>query len=237
MNRKTLYWILGIVTALLLVLIIWFAIGKSKVTAPESDNDTAQQTNEHDHMQHDSVEQGNDKLSSYLLEENAGMAKMMQDMEDIPQSGYAAVDFLIGMIPHHEAAVSMSKSYLKYGNHNAALTQLAKDIIDVQEKEIQQMEKMAQDLKESGKLDAEQEKAYLEEYKKMFSSHQMNHTPANNVEAAFAEGMIMHHQMAVEMAEAILNFTDEEEVTALAQNIIETQNQEIAQMQEILKKL
>ena len=74
----------------------------------------------------------------------------------------------------------------------------------------------------------------------MMSSHHSSHashgTPAN-VEAAFAEGMIMHHQMAVEMAQAILGNTDEEQVTILAQSIIEAQQTEIAQMQDILKRV
>ena len=49
--------------------------------------------------------------------------------------------------------------------------------------------------------------------------------------------MIMHHQMAVEMAQAVLGNTDSEKVTALAENIIEAQQNEITQMQEIMKRL
>ena len=47
----------------------------------------------------------------------------------------------------------------------------------------------------------------------------------------------MHHQMAVEMAQAVLGNTDSEKVTALAENIIEAQQNEITQMQEIMKRL
>lgn len=43
--------------------------------------------------------------------------------------------------------------------------------------------------------------------------------------------------MAVEMAQAILGNTDEEQVTILAQSIIEAQQTEIAQMQDILKRV
>ena len=50
----------------------------------------------------------------------------------------------------------------------------------------------------------------------------------------FAEGMIMHHQMAVDMARDILEYTDYEEIRTMAQNIIDVQEKEIAQMEKIL---
>ncbi len=65
----------------------------------------------------------------------------------------------------------------------------------------------------------------------------MNHTAstAQNVEQAFIDGMIPHHQMAVDMSRAILDSTDNDEVRRLAENIITTQEDEIKHMQEIRK--
>ena len=103
------------------------------------------------------------------------------------------------------------------------------------------MEKMAGDLKENGSHNEDQAKAYRQEYEKMFEDgahgHHMPDSTPDSVDQAFAEGMMMHHQMAVDMARSILEYTDEEEVTQLANGIIEQQEEEISQMKEILDNL
>lgn len=47
--------------------------------------------------------------------------KKYLDQEHYKHTGYPAIDFLYGMIPHHKAAVEMSKSLLKYGGQNAEI--------------------------------------------------------------------------------------------------------------------
>ena len=64
-------------------------------------------------------------------------------------------------------------------------------------------------------------------------SHHTGHTAAENIDQAFAEGMIMHHQMAVDMAEDILEYTEYDEIRELAQNIIDVQTEEIERMKEL----
>ena len=64
--------------------------------------------------------------------------KMMRDM-DIAYSGDADVDFVRGMIPHHQAAIDAAKIVLKYGKNPENQT-LAKAIIEAQEREIAEMQ-------------------------------------------------------------------------------------------------
>ncbi|MNW66652.1 hypothetical protein D3C74_451430 [compost metagenome] len=60
---------------------------------------------------------------------------------------------------------------------------------------------------------------------------------ATTVSRLFLEGMIAHHQGAVDMAEAELADGENPEARELAQAIIDAQEAEIAEMQELLAGL
>lgn len=68
------------------------------------------------------------------------METMHKAMSTMPYSGNADVDFVRGMIPHHQAAIDMAKVLLQHGGKDPEIRKLAQDIISAQEKEIDQME-------------------------------------------------------------------------------------------------
>lgn len=174
----------------------------------------------------------------YLKEENAIMDKMMEEMDKAQNTSSAELDFLNGMIPHHQSAVEMSKSYLEYAGKDGEFKGLAENIISAQNKEIDQMNTMTERFQKAENPDPEKEAAYLEEYRTLMDKHHSSHTAAetSDLEAAFAQGMSMHHQMAVDMAEIILKYTEDEELTQFSQNIITEQEKEIKEMQSYLDK-
>lgn len=240
MNKKVLYWILGIASVLVIAAWILAAMpteqGASQ-PSPSSNASGASAQMDSGAMNHgQSTAPTDSALRNYLEEQDKIMDEMMDEMDDVERTDNASVDFLKGMIPHHESAVNMAESYLKYGGSHEVLAPLAENIIAAQTDEIEQMEGMIKRISESGTSSAEQSNAYWSAYNKLMD-HSMMHTTADSLDAAFAMGMMMHHQMAVDMADAILPNTDEEDVKSLAQAIIEAQKKEISEMQDVIDTL
>lgn len=75
----------------------------------------------------------------FLKENDAAMQRMMTDMM-FPPSGDIDRDFANMMIPHHQGAIEMAKSYLRSGS-NAALLRMAQEIIITQQQEIAVMQR------------------------------------------------------------------------------------------------
>lgn len=77
------------------------------------------------------------------------------------------------------------------------------------------------------------QKAYDEANAKMHAG--MGHVDPDP-DIAFMQGMVPHHQGAVDMAEIVLKYGKDPEARALAETIIESQVKEIEQMNAWLKK-
>lgn len=179
-----------------------------------------------------------DNIKKYLNEQKSEMSTMMEDMKNIKHTGDPAIDFLYGMIPHHKAAIEMSESLLKYGGENAEIKKIAENIITNQSKEIEEMKDMIKRMELNPNVDEKKEQDYLKEYKNLFNKHNNNDiSNVNSVDKAFAMEMIKHHEMAVSMSEIVLKYTDNKDVVDLAQNIIESQKDEIKQMREIINSM
>ena len=68
-----------------------------------------------------------------------GINRKMHEGMDITYTGNADVDFIKGMIPHHQGAIDMAKTVAAFGK-DPEVKKLAEDIIKAQESEIASMQ-------------------------------------------------------------------------------------------------
>ncbi len=73
----------------------------------------------------------------FLTDNVTAMSKMMVDM-GIKPSGDVDRDFVAMMVPHHQGAIDMAQTELRYG-HNERLRRMAQEIIVTQQEEIAAM--------------------------------------------------------------------------------------------------
>ncbi len=162
--------------------------------------------------------------------EHGGMMNSSQN-----SAGYSQQDLMFAemMIPHHEQAVEMS-TLAETRTTNAEVLALAKQIKDAQTPEIEQMQGW---LDASGSSEKTMDMDHMGHgMMGMLSDEQM--TALENSQGAefdrlYLEGMIEHHEGAIQMAHMIEN-SDNAEARKLAEAIVTSQTAEIKQMKQML---
>lgn len=155
---------------------------------------------------------------------NEGASEGMEHDMDSMTSGDAPFDamFIDSMIEHHQGAITMAEQAVAESEH-PELRELAQAIIAAQAPEIEQMTAWRQtwypDLAQTQGID--------------MGMGDMEVSPDTSIpfDLRFIDAMISHHQGAIDMASMALENAEHEEIKTLAQQIIDAQESEIAQMQ------
>ena len=145
----------------------------------------------------------------------------------------ADVSFTQNMIPHHQQAIEMAK-LVDTHTDRPELRQLADSIVSSQSQEITQMEGWLRSWGKPTTPSAGHGGHGDTEMPGMMSEAEMRQlmeSTGTDFDLAFVEMMAAHHQGAIDMANTELLDGSLPKVTRLAQQIVDTQQNEIDQLQ------
>jgi uncharacterized protein (DUF305 family) len=189
---------------------------------------------------------GTSQEAAFLAANQAAMDRMMAGM-NIKPTGDVDHDFTAMMIPHHEGAIEMAQAELQHGR-NQKLLRISQEIVVEQLQEIAAMRLAigepasptwvtngvhdapagAPSHKANPGGDAPFVSRLSAAMDKMMTA--MAVKPMGDVDRDFVAMMVPHHQGAIDMAQAELQYGQNPQLKTIAQEIIVDQIQEIALM-------
>ncbi|OAH50705.1 DUF305 domain-containing protein [Dietzia cinnamea] len=164
-----------------------------------------------------------------------------EQAEESAQHSEADVMFAQMMIPHHEQAIEMSDIILSKDDVPADVTSLAEEIKAAQGPEIAQLtdwlEQWGEPTQPEGMdmdMGGDHDMAQMEGMLSDEELQQLSDAPGPEAAELFLNQMIAHHEGAVAMAEDQVENGTYPPAVDLAQTIIDTQQQEIDTMRQLL---
>ncbi|MBB1014478.1 Uncharacterized conserved protein, DUF305 family [Dietzia kunjamensis subsp. schimae] len=164
-----------------------------------------------------------------------------EQAEESAQHSEADVMFAQMMIPHHEQAIEMSDIILSKDDVPADVTSLAEEIKAAQGPEIAQLtdwlEQWGEPTQPEGMdmdMGGDHDMAQMEGMLSDEDVQQLSDAPGPEAAELFLNQMIAHHEGAVAMAEDQVENGTYPPAVDLAQTIIDTQQQEIDTMRQLL---
>ncbi len=163
--------------------------------------------------------------------------EMIEDMTNQKLNDSISHNFIVQMIPHHRAAIEMSKNILKYTTC-IPLQNIAANIIDEQTKSIENMRNILNNCSKVCNCERD-----LMLYKRKFNmiiqnmfAKMKNAKSTNSINCNFMWEMIPHHCGAVEMSTLTKGFDICPELIPILDAIIKSQCKGIREMNNLLCK-
>jgi uncharacterized protein (DUF305 family) len=172
---------------------------------------------------------GSDSTKGY----ETAMAGMMKGMM-MPMTGKPDLDFVQGMMPHHQGAIDMAKVVLQYGK-DPEIKKLAEGVVKAQEGEIAFMKDwLAKADQAAFPVVPDSTKANEQAMSVMMKN--MAAAYSGDADVDFVKGMIPHHQGAIDMAKVAQQYAKDPSLLKLAGDIVGAQEGEITFMKDWLTK-
>lgn len=156
-----------------------------------------------------------------------------EEMASSPGAAEAPYElqFLDTMIAHHEGAIDMAQLVATRAQH-AELKQMAKNIIADQQREIAQMKEWRRMWFGDHAPAINMEMPGMSDSMSEMNLDKLDQLKERAFDLEFLRQMIAHHEGAVKMASDLLNHEPQAELRSLANNILNSQTEEIKQMRE-----
>jgi uncharacterized protein (DUF305 family) len=181
-------------------------------------------------MDHGSMDGGNKNNGGMEGMDHGSMGsmggeKMARKMVS-PDGEYSDKAFIDAMVPHHEGAVDMAKVALENAQHQE-IKSLARDIVGAQEAEIKQLGEIRE--REFGSAESPSGMSEMD-MQMMGMTDPQKLAKQEPFDRAFIDAMIPHHESAISMANVALEESENGEILGIAEDIVDAQKREIAQM-------
>ncbi len=163
------------------------------------------------------------------------MDTMMVKMDHAPVTSIPDFDFIAEMMPHHQGAIEMAKYEIRFGK-NKAMIQLAKSILAEQTNDIQVMKSMTNKLPPIAKKADKSFSNAMGQSMRVMMKNMPSNEQLTDVDRSFAMVMIPHHQAAINMAIALIQYSASNQVSTFAQQLISQEQIEIEQMSAFIKQ-
>ncbi len=173
---------------------------------------------------------------NYLTRFYAILDEMIEKMECAELTDSISHNFIVQMIPHHRAAIQMSKNVLQYPICKP-LQKIAENIIIMQTKSI---DNMCDVLDQCSMYTSTNQDLCLYEHQFRYITQTMftdmdTACSTNNISANFMQEMIPHHMGAVRMSKNALRYDICPELYPILQAIISSQEKGIQEMRCLLQ--
>lgn len=175
-------------------------------------------------------------LTNYLKTFNCILRTMISRMTEVVPINSVSHNFILQMIPHHRAAIQMSKNVLQY-TCNAQVRSIALNIISEQTKSIANMEHVlcrCGCYENSDSSIMEYQTNFLKIATEMY--YKMSHAKTGNlIDYNFITEMIPHHEGAIAMSLNTLQYDICPELKPILDAIIVSQRKGVKEMKTLLK--
>lgn len=172
----------------------------------------------------------------YLAAFHCILDDMIRGMTGAELTSSISRNFIVQMIPHHQAAIEMSRNILKYTTC-VPLQEIAEQIVEEQTRSIANMEKALCCCSERTNCDRDvrlYQRRVDQILRNMFTGME-NACVCNDVTVNFMREMIPHHCGAVELSENALRYDICPELKPILEAIIASQKRGIRQMRQLLR--
>lgn len=162
--------------------------------------------------------------------------KMVSEMTGAEMTDSLSHDFIVQMLPHHMAAIEMSRNLLQYTTF-IPLQDIASDIVNEQTEGIEKMRALLDECGnvKNSRWDICMYRECYEQISQTMFFEMANARAVNNINADFIYEMVPHHEGAIRMSENLLRFKICPGLVPILESIIASQRKGVCEMKNLLR--